>query len=30
VIAFEGNGAADCTKMEEYGFPSAMLEGICY
>jgi hypothetical protein len=30
ILAFDGNGAADCNEMETYGFPSAMLEGICY
>jgi hypothetical protein len=30
ILAFDGNGAANCNEMETYGFPSAMLEGICY
>jgi hypothetical protein len=29
-IVFEGNGSVDCNTVEQYGFPSAMLEGVCY
>ncbi len=29
-IAFDGNGAVACEDLEDYNFPSDMIEDVCY